>query len=252
METRSLILNVRTWHFIHKWIAITVGAFILIWTVSGILMMLPDRWFGLITLQSKGILDYSSVTVSPAAAIQNLESSEGKSLDVTGVFLSGIDGLPVYQIFLSDGSSHLVNAANGQAVNITSQFAEKLIRDSIPTAGKAIKIAYMENHDLLYPFGTLPIYRITVDGYPSNIFYVSPQNGIVSQSNDLTRIRAIISSLHTFEPVRLLSPRDAVRKGLLVLFSLVGIAAASTGYYLAILPYFSKKVRRKKVSITKD
>lgn len=242
----------KTWHFIHKWIAITVGVFFLVWTVSGILMILPDRWFGLVTLQSTGALNYSSITVSPAEAIHNLSVNEGKSLDVSWVTLSGIDGMPVYQIFLKDGSSHLINAVSGQLITITSQFAEQIIRDQIPTAGKAIKIEYLKSHDLLYPYGSLPVYRITIDGFHSNLFYVSPQNGVVSQSNELTRIRALISSLHTFEPVKLLSQRDAVRKGLLLLFSLVGIAAASTGYFLAVLPYFSKRSRRKKPPTTKD
>jgi uncharacterized iron-regulated membrane protein len=249
---KGFSLSRKTWHFIHKWIAITVGVFILVWTVSGILMILPDRWFGLMPLQSTGGLEYSSVTVSPAEAIQNLSENEGKSLDVTWVTLSGIDGMPVYQILLKDGSSHLINATSGQVIKITSQFAERIIRDQIPTEGKPTKIEYLENHDLLYPYGSLPVYRITVDGYRSSLFYVSPRNGVISQSNELTRIRALISSLHTFEPVRFLSQIDGVRKGLLLLFSLVGIAAALTGYYLAVLPLFSRRSRRKKLSTSNE
>jgi hypothetical protein len=215
-------------------------------------MILPNRWFGLITLKSTSAIDYSSVTVSPAEAIQNLNAKEGKSLDVTGVVLTSVNSVPVYQVFLRDGSSHLINAFTGHIFTITSDLAERIIRDNVSTNGRPVKVVNLVTHDILYPIGPLPVYRITIDGDSSNIFYVSVQNGVITQSNQLTRIRALISSLHTFEPVKLLSQRDSVRKGLLLLVSLVGIATALTGYYLAILPYFRKMTRRRKISATAD
>ena len=42
------------------------------------------------------------------------------------------------------------------------------------------------------------------------------------------------TSLHTFEPLKLITKRDAVRKGLLVLLSMIGVGVAGTGYYLAL------------------
>lgn len=215
-------------------------------------MILPNRWFGLITLQSTGVVDYSKGTISPAEAVQNLIANEGKGVEVTGVFLSGIAGMPVYQIYLSDGSSHLINAVTGQNITVTADLAERIVRDNLAIQGKTVKVESLETHDILYPIGPLPVYRITIDGYPSNTFYVSGKNGTITQSNNLTRIRAIISSLHTFEPVKLLSQRDSIRKGLLLLFSLIGIAASLTGYYLAVLPYFRKRPRAKNLSTTTD
>lgn len=215
-------------------------------------MILPNRWFGLITLQPTGLVDYSNVTVSPSEAIQNLNANGGKSSDVTGVVLTSIDGMPVYQVLSRDGSSHLINAVTGHILTITSDLAKRIIQDNVSTNGRSIKVANLDTHDIFYPHGPLPVYRMTIDGDSSNIFYVSPQNGVITQSNRLTRIRALISSLHTFEPVKLLSQRDSIRKGLLLLVSLVGIATALTGYYLAVLPYFRKMTRREKISATAD
>jgi len=50
----------------------------------------------------------------------------------------------------------------------------------------------------------------------------------------MDRIRGAIASLHTFEPIKLITKRDAVRNGLLIISSLIGIVASMTGYYLAL------------------
>ena len=57
--------------------------------------------------------------------------------------------------------------------------------------------------------------------------------GTVQRSDRESRIRNAITSLHTLDPVKLLIERDAVR-GLLLLMSLIGMAAAGTGFYLAL------------------
>jgi hypothetical protein len=151
-----------------------------------------------------------------------------------------------------NGRVYLLDAATGEIVEITPEVAEALARERLSLAGegssppKLMEIERLNSHDLMYPFGNLPVYRVQFEGDGSNLYYVSANAGTVSQSNQLTRIRGAITSLHTFEPVRLITDSSAVRKGLLILFSSIGVAAALTGYYLALLPYFSRRTKSKK------
>jgi len=68
----------------------------------------------------------------------------------------------------------------------------------------------------------------------ATVSYISTSDGTVRRSDRWSRIRGAITSLHTFEPVKLITKRDAVRKGLLALLSMVGVGVAGTGYYLAL------------------
>ena len=88
--------------------------------------------------------------------------------------------------------------------------------------------------ELTYPWGPLPVYRVVVAEDPSTLYYFSVRDGTVSRSDRESRIRNAVASLHTLDPIKLLIEREAFRKGLLIVASLIGIAAVCTGYALAL------------------
>jgi len=244
----------KTWHLIHKWIAIVVGVFFLMWTVTGIVMMLPARWFAPSLLKASGPADYRAASLSPAEAIKALEASLGKPVSVTWTDLRQVRETVVYEIYLADQGVYLVDASSGEMVWITPELAEGIARDRISLTGEdgnqaeLASVERLEAHDLLYPFGNLPVYRVRFEEDGSNIYYISALDGSLSQSNQLTRLSAAITSLHTFEPVRLVTDNNLVRKGLVVLFSSIGVCTALTGYLLALLPIFPRRTKSKNVS----
>ncbi|MGH2396605.1 MAG: hypothetical protein ACRDFW_06365 [bacterium] len=57
----------RTMYKVHKGFAVTVGAFILVWLISG--MILPPLSRGPASQQKSASVDFREITMSPAAAI---------------------------------------------------------------------------------------------------------------------------------------------------------------------------------------
>ncbi len=238
----------KTWHRIHKWVAIVVGVSFLAWTISGIVMMLPGRWFQPPGLRVSPQADYRAAQVSPGQAIINLGELAERPVEVISLSLKQVGETAVYEINLTDGSSYLVDAESGEIVRITPEFAERVVRDRLGIQTVLLEVETLDSHELLYPFGPLPVYRLVFEGEGSNVYYVSPRDGNLWRSNNLTRIREAIMSLHTFAPISLFVRQDRVRKVVMLLFSLAGIAAALTGYYLALLPYLRNKTKAKTLS----
>jgi hypothetical protein len=184
-------------------------------------MVLPDRWFAPDSVQAITPIEYRQAVLSPAEAINKIEENLNQQVYVDSVQLLDIQGRPLYRVFMDDIGMRLVDAANGDLIWISPEIAEALARVNVGS------------------------YRIRFEGDGSNIYYVSLMSGAVSRSNSMTRIRAAITSLHTFEPIRLFTESGAVRKGILVILSLVGVIVSITGYVIFFLPYLRQKTLRK-------
>ena len=222
-----------TMYKVHKWMAVTVGAFILVWLISGIVMILPPP-FPAPARQRTPPLDFQEITVSPAEAVGNLGKVLKASPQVISVSLRRIADAVVYEVTVKPGGSHLIDARSGQVFMITPEVAEQIARDGFPSPARVLQIERVDRHSFAYPWGPLPAYRIVFDDDRATVSYISTSDGTVRRSDRWSRIRGAITSLHAFEPLKLITKRDAVRKGLLVLLSVVGVGVAGTGYYLAL------------------
>lgn len=228
----------KAWYRVHKWAAVAMGLFLLGWTVSGIVMILPG---GVTAVTPTTPIDYESVQLSPAQAIDRLGEALGREITATNVGVLPLYGSLVYQISMQGGPMRMIDGRTGELVDITPELAEQIVRHSLPDQSSLGEVELLEHHDLLYPMGTLPVYRVTFVTDPANTYYVNVWNGSVNRSDSMTRLRRLIVSVHTFEPVRVITHRESVQHGLLIFFSGVGIATALTGYYLALLPYLRRK-----------
>jgi hypothetical protein len=179
-------------------------------------------------------MDIREITVSPAQAVASLERVLGASLQVNHINLRRIQDAMVYEVAAKNGGPHLVDARSGQLFTITPEVAEQIARDNFPSDAPVFQSELVTRHNLSYPGGPLPAQRIVFDDDRSTVYYVSVYDGTVRHSNRESRIRRAIVSLHTFEPIKLITKQNAVRKGMLVLLSLLGIGAALTGYFLAL------------------
>lgn len=240
----------RTWYRIHKWFAITVGVFFLVWTISGIVMILPARLFGPTQFEFPITVGLREARTSPAQAIEVIEQRVGEPVNVVDLNVRQVQDRPVYEIVTLEHGTYLVDIDQGQVLEITAQLAEAIARDKASVQGEVQSIEKLTAHDLYYPFGNLPVYRVVFEGDGSNMYYISAVNGEFSRSNTLTRLRAAISSLHTFEPLTLLVQQNSVRKGLLGLTALVGVMTALTGYLLALLPYLRRRDQNRRSGAT--
>jgi hypothetical protein len=221
-------------HTVHKWLAISVGLIFLVWILSGVVMILPPPSYGPPPERSAEALDLGEDLISPTRAIAGLKNGRGGQPEVNAVTLRRVLDTPVYEIALGGEGPLLVSARSGELFTITPSVAEQIVRTHFPSESRPLQTELVTNHSIAYPWGPVPAYRIATAGQTGTTYYVSARDGEVRRSNRWSRVQEAIASLHTFEPLKLLTRRESLRKGLLLLMSAVGIAAAGTGYYLAV------------------
>jgi hypothetical protein len=219
---------------IHKWLAVTAGVFLLVWLITGVIMVLPPLSNGRAPVQPVRKIDFRDITQSPAQAIANLEKILGTTSHVSSMSLKWIHDVLVYEIHFENGSRHFINAVTGQVFSITRALAERFVLDAYPGQGRVQKVEMLEKHNYDYQWGPLPVYQIVLDSQQSTTYHVSSDDGSVRRSDRLDRIRGAITSLHTFDPIKLVTRREAVRTGLLIITGVIAILASLTGYYLAL------------------
>lgn len=224
----------RAMHTIHKWISASVGLFLLVWLISGIVMILPSLSPSPAQQHPVAPVDFREITMSPADAVLSLEKVLGKSVHVTWITLKRIQEKMVYEVSIKNGGLQLIDVRSGQIFLITPELSEQIVRDKFPTQARILKIERVDHHDFSYRWGPLPAYRVVFDDNPATLYHVSINDGKVQRSDRLNRVRGAIQSLHAFEPLKLITKRGKVRKGLLFLLSVIGIGAVGTGYYLII------------------
>jgi hypothetical protein len=221
-------------HRVHKWLGVTAGIFLLVWLISGIVMVLPDLIPSSSRQPAPRLLNVEAIEMPPAEAIAAAAESLRKSLNVISMALLTIRNVVVYQITMRDGGSLLIDPRTRRVFEITPELAELIVRDNFPTQASIHRIERVEHHDLSYPWGALPAYRVVFGDKPDIVYHVSTRDGAVQLSDPWSRVQAAIGSLHTFEPLKYIVQKDEVRNGLLILLSVVGVGTAATGYYLAL------------------
>ena len=227
---------------IHKWLAVSAGVFILVWIVSGIAMIIPLPNPEKTRKEVVPARDFLEITISPREAVEKLANLIGELPPLRSVSLEPIAGLMVYKISTESGRSHLIDSQTVQELNITQELAEKIVRKSLSTPASVSRIDLITRHRIDYLWGPLPAYRIEFSDSRATVSYVAVADGTVYHNDRWSRFRSVMVSLHTLDPLNLITGKAAVRKGLLLLLGLLGIAAAGTGYYLA-LPVNLRRLR---------
>lgn len=216
---------------IHKWIAVPLGAVLLVWTLSGVVMILPHPTPDL--APPAGPPDFTRARISPAAAIEAVAATGADVSRVRSVSLHRIRDAIVYRIQTS-GGSHLIDAATGEPFTIDAALAEQIARERLPGAHPVKRVEHVTEYDAAYFFGPLPTYRVVFDDGRGTYLYVSPLDGSVQPSNRFTRLRTMVTSLHDFSPVARLLGHRIYATGLLLLASAITLALIWTGYVLAV------------------
>src|SRR5688500_3016478 len=95
---------------IHKRLAVSVGAFFLVWMISGIVMILPR-----LSPESKrpsisDVIDIKKVSVSAQEAVAKLTTRLGQVPQVREVTLKRIADTDVYEIQTASHGPHMIDA----------------------------------------------------------------------------------------------------------------------------------------------
>ncbi len=224
------------WRRIHRIMAVSVGFLFLLWIVSGVVMVMPQLRIAALApdhsiFQPETLRDLS---ISPVDAIRAVNGVSQGSVEVTNIQLRPLAGAMVYEISTGNGGSHLIDARTGEVVTVTEQMAQAIAHtmmvDGVNVESSTLVSAYGAD----YTSGPLPVYRIQMSDPSASVVYVSARNGDSRYTNRWIRIRAALEGLHSFDPVEWVTGSSLLRKGLLLLGSLIGGVVALTGYALVL------------------
>jgi hypothetical protein len=210
------IPGIRWWH---KWIGIVIGLVLLLWVVSGLVMILP------VTATGRGgdrgaPPDWATATVSPAQALQAAVTANGGGT-LRRIELKRIRGAAAYQVRLDKGPVVLVDATTAAPIRITAELAAAIAAEGVDGATPS-NVELVGNK-----------WHLDLGG--GRRAEVHAETGDVTRSARLDRFReALGHDLHVFAPLRSLPGEQATRLGSLWITGLISLVSILTGYWLAL------------------
>lgn len=230
-------MKIKTWYWVHKWLAIITGIAILLWLLTGLVITAP----GLISLHwpenhyQPQPPDFRTITMTPSDAVGRLADSLTTEPDVRSITLLSVHNLLVYQIMLVNGESHLIDAATGQLFKITPEIGAQIAQQAFPSGGSIVDTELLESHDTGYFHERIPAYRYIFDDRDHTYVYVSLETGTVIVNNRLSRQMEMFEAWHTFAILGVVWPdQQRLITMMLWISSFLTILAALSGYYLAL------------------
>ena len=209
---------------LHKWIGIVVGIILLMWSVTGIVLMIP----GPRPAVNARVLDVHQATVSPAQAA--LAAGGDSALNIRAMSLIQIHDQLVYRID-TGRRPILIGASSGQRLEIGAELAEAIAREGTGGTSAPATVDLVLNHDGLYTTGSLPVWRVRFgDGVPA---HVTQQDGTLVPPGSRSRFRAVSHDLHNFSILRELIPANWFYRSSAILLAAVSVISIVTGYWLA-------------------
>ena len=213
---------------LHKWMGIVIGLALLMWTTTGIIMVLPVR-----RVRDTGDrpLQVSRAVISPAQAIARIA---GDSVPrVRSVVLLQIADQVVYQVE-TRRRAVLVNAETGEPFEVSALVAEQIARGAFRgTAGK-VTVEHLTAYDARYSGGDLPAFRVSLGDSANTVSYVSARNGSIVSADSRRRLRGVVGKLHDFSAIKAVISADWVHRGLAITACVLSIISIFTGYWLAL------------------
>jgi hypothetical protein len=240
----------------HKWLAVGVGLFTLLWFASGIVMVLPQDILSRVAPRpgsgpaSPGPPagpSFNEVKVTVPQAIAAVEAATGRSIEVTGVSFRRLAGRLLYQIETANAGMHLVDAIAGTRVELTEDSARQMAGWVVQGRGRLREVSVLRQHDSRYSQGPLPAYRISVDDPTATILYIPIATGEIRVTTRPGRIRSFLVGTHTFQFLRPILSERSVRIGL-VGMSIVGLLLSVFGFWILWIQLTSWWRRRQEIA----
>jgi hypothetical protein len=226
---------------IHKWLAVIAAAATLGWFVSGVLMVVPERWLtlspGITTgpaaeARLPGAPEFDAATVAPHAAISAVDRRVGKPVQVVGLRLRRLPGRLAYEISTERHGSHLVDAIDGTVVTVTEELAKQVVERAVGKTVRFGSVTRLTEPSLAYS-GALPAYRVPLDDSKGTVFYVDSATAQIRLTDYLNRVADFLMALHGFWLLRLILPGAAVRV-LMFGLAIIGTAMSLAGVVILI------------------
>lgn len=210
---------------LHKWIGICVGVILLMWAVTGVILLVPGHAPQVRTMPLQ--LEHATVSPQQAMAI----ASGGSTGEIRSVSLIRIHDRVAYRIDRGKRPA-LVDAASGERIEITSVLAEAVAREAMHRPSGSVQIEPVTKHDGLYPSGNLPVWRIRFAGLDAPAHVSQLDGGFLPAGR--SGFRSVAHDLHNFSIIRKVVAASWFSRTLAIIAGLVSVGSILTGYWLSL------------------
>ena len=210
---------------LHKWIGIFVGIILLMWSVTGVYLMVPAPR----QVLRHRPLPLERATISPQQARAIAVGDSGG--EVRSASLIHLHERIAYRIE-SGRRPILVDAETGERFDITAALAESIARNALDRREGKARVEAVRKHDRYYFSGSLPVWRVSFEGVDGPPSHVSQLDGAFVPAR--SRLRAIMHDLHNFAIVQEFVPADWVSRWSAIIAGTVSVLSILTGYWLAL------------------
>ena len=229
-------MNLRTYRKIHRWLGLTVGIQMLLWTAGGLFFSLNPiaKVRGETEEPEPPSIELGVPPASPAAALEELLLDHPQA-EIRAVLLRHhLDGA-VYEISYLDGGEQrwaLADPSTGKLrTTIDRDEAVAIARQAyVPDSPiKGVTLVAEVGQGSEYRERPLPAYRVTFDDSLGTRLYISIERGIVTaRRNDRWRLFDFLWMLHIMD----YEHRDDFNSLLLQVVSALGLVTVLSGFTL--------------------
>lgn len=229
----------------HKWLAVGAGVFTLVWFASGVLLVLPARWFAAPAESADAPPDFRSIRVSVPEAIAAVEAAQGRTVKVTNIRLRALGGRLAY-VVTAGGQHHLIDAVSGAPVRIDEAFAREILAATGASA-PVREVLLLNRHEFSYPQGELPAFRFILDDPAGTWVHVGVASGEARVTTRRERAYNFLGGTHTFDFLRPYIS-DSRRRQALLLPSIVGSLMTLFGGWILWIQFVNWREARRRAS----
>ena len=217
----ALLRLARKWH---RWFAWGLGLVVLMWFVTGIVMVYP---FDELQRRSPStFIAVDSTILAPQQVLERLGAVGGDGR-VRSLSMRQIGSHPVYLVSVG-GRGHVLDARTGAPHILAESTAASVISGLVPGT-RVAAVTTLRERDGDYD-GALPAVRVTLEGSTRTTAYMAP-NGDVTFRSPMNRFRQLAGGLHSFI-VPKVPISVGLRRGILVFAGVLSVILSVSGFVL--------------------
>ena len=222
----------RTLKTLHKWVGLLIGAQVLLWLLSGLVISLLDPE----KVSGKRWARTGNAATPDLGAGKLLEPGDLPAAwlkDAFSVDLTTLRGRPVYRIGRVEGDI-LADAASGSIISTSKDEAGEIARGDFSGAGDIVSIEHGVAPDLETRDSTGAYWRVDFSDPASTSIYVSASGGeILERRNRYWRIRDFFWMLHIMD----YPGHEDINNPLVITVALTAIWLGISGFLLLFVSF---------------
>ncbi len=222
---------------LHKWLAIVVGAQLVLWAVSGVYMVSVDLDIihgDMLVREVYPVLDEALDDVLPPAEVL---ADQGR---VTGFELVSRLGRPVYLVTGTGGARRALDARTGALLPDLDAQAAAQAAQSHYRGESTVSAAVLLTRNPPSEIGTLalPVWQVNFDDVWGSSFYIDPVSGaFLKRRHTLWRVFDFLWMLHIMD----YEARTDINNPLLRLFASLALLLGLSGCWLLYYRFLRRR-----------